>query len=301
MEPGGNEVNRLPSLNALRTFEATVRLGSMSRAADELCVTPGAVSRQIQALEADLGLGLLHRFSRSVEPTAEGARLAGELKLAFNLIREGVAHLSSGPVVLSCSSSIMMRWLIPRLPGLAEAHPEVNLRLSASYGPIDMAREGVDLAIRNSVIPAAKDVLVRPLLREWIGPVCSPAYARTLGIRRPEDLARAALLATKTRPSAWRDWIGAADLALPALEPGNVLEHFYLLLQAAACGLGIAVSPRLLVEDDLTEGRLVAPFGFVAGNREVTLWTLPGERRRADVACVETWIESQFLRSARTG
>lgn len=282
---------RMPSLNALRAFEAAARCRSMTRAADELCVTHGAISRQIRALETEFGVSLLTRLGRSVEPTAEGARLAATLGTAFGLIVDGVTQVRPGPLLLSCTSSIMIRWLVPRLGEFKRRHPDVNLRLAAANGPSDMVREGVSVAIRSSAIPVPPDAIVQPLMQEWVGPVCSPEYAHSNAVRGVDDLARIRILHTLSRQSAWEDW--AASIGQPhlAFERHEVFEHFYVALHAAACGLGIAVGPRVLVEDELEAGRLVAPFGFVAGRHQLVLWVAEHVAERKDVLALTRWLQ----------
>src|SRR5512139_2310894 len=239
-----------PSLNALRAFEATTRLGSMSAAAAELFVTHGAVSRHIRALEDQLGVVLLERGGGPTQPTAEGLRLAEGLATAFRLIQASVEQLRPGPLTLSCSASIMMYWLLPRIGGFHQKHPDVELQFNMNYDRIDFVRDNISLAIRNSSITPPKDAHLRDLMVEWIGPVCSPDYMASVGIDRPQALAEARLLATKTRLEAWQDWVEASGYSGPALEVAARYEHFYLQIQAAVCGLGVAVVPRMLVLDD---------------------------------------------------
>ncbi len=284
---------RLP-LNALRAFETTVRLGSMSAAASELGVTHGAVSRHIQALEARFGIPLLRRLAKSVEPTSAGAQLAASLGRSFELMHLGVSGLAPGPLTLSCSATIMNYWLIPRLGRFKHDNPTIEIRLNVSYGEVDFVRDEISLAIRSSMYRPPQDVVIRPLLREDIGPVCHPDYAARLGVNAPEDLARARILGTATRPAAWDEWlsaIGRSDLALKSHER---YEHFYLLIQAAACGLGMALAPRFLVDEEIRRGHLVASFGFVAGPHELSLWIAPHLRARGDVRRLADWIDSEM-------
>jgi LysR family glycine cleavage system transcriptional activator len=280
----------LPSLNALRAFEVTVRHRSMTLAARELCVTHGAVSRQIQSLEAAMGLTLLTRGARSVEPTPEGLRLAEGLSAAFGLMHATLERLTPGPLTLSCSSSIAMCWLIPRMSSFYGAHPEIEIKLDMNYDKVDFARDNVSVAIRNSTIEPPRNALIRELGTEWIGPVCSPDYLAASRLTSPADLARALLLGTKTRPQAWTDWITASGNAFGPLPALRSFDHFYLLIQAAACGLGVAVVPHMLAMDELKSGRLVAPFGFVAGARRLSLWVAPHLDARKDLKALEAWL-----------
>ena len=281
-------------LNSLRAFEASVRLGSMTAASRELLVTPGAVSRHIKVLEERFGLPLLERLPRAVIATREGARLAGELSVAFDQMRLAVSRIQPGPVILSCSATIIMRWLLPRLGRFRSENPSIELRLNVNFGNVDFIRNEISVAIRNSMYRPPPTAAARTLAREEIGPVCHPNYAARLGLAAPQDVMRARLLATETRPQAWVEWarsIGEPDYPLQAHE---VYEHFYLAIQAAACDLGMAVAPRILVEDDIAEGRLVAPFGFVAGPNSLRLWIAGHVRERADVRALSRWLQTEM-------
>jgi len=284
----------IPSLNALRTFEATVRWRSMSRAADELCVTHGAVSRQIKALESALGITLLLRGARSVEPTPEGLRLADGLGTAFGTIRTTLDSLKPGPLTLSCSSSITMCWLIPRVQAFNQAHPGVELKLDLNYDRVNFSRDNISVAIRNSTIEPPADALIREMGTEWIGPVCSPGYALANRITTPADLAGKRLLASQTRPNAWAEFLASAQIEGAAMQN---FDHFYLVVQAAACGLGVAMVPQMLVLDDLRANRLIAPFGFTPGPRRLSLWIAPQAAHRHDVRALEQWLMAQMQAS----
>jgi LysR family glycine cleavage system transcriptional activator len=285
----------LPSLNALRTFEVTVRRRSMTLAAQELCVTHGAVSRQVQALETAMGVTLLKRHARSVEPTPEGLRLADDLTAAFGLIHATVERTRPGPLILSCSSSITMCWLIPRMSIFYEQNPGIEIKLDMNYDKVDFSRDNVSVAIRNSTIEPPRGALIRDLGTEWIGAVCSPDYQASVALKRPADLARALILSTQTRPTAWTDWLSASAADVPGrLEAHRSFDHFYLLIQAAACGLGVAVAPHMLVIDELKSGRLVAPFGFVPGPRQLSLWIAPHLGSRKDVRALENWLTKEL-------
>jgi DNA-binding transcriptional LysR family regulator len=188
----------------------------------------------------------------------------------------------------------MMNWLLPRLKTFKDAHPAIELRLDVNYGQVDFVRDEISVAIRNNTIPPPADVILRDLMREWIGPVCAPEYARTHPIAQPGDLETARLLSTRTRPHAWTDWARSLGHSKLTLEPQDAYEHFYLLIQAAACGLGVALVPRMLVEGDLQAGRLVAPCGFVPGPYKLVLWIARHLRARPDVRALAGWLESEM-------
>ena len=282
------------SLNALRAFEATARLHSFSAAAEELSVTHGAVSRHIRTLEDSVGLPLLKRTAQGAVPTGEGQRLADGLSTAFSLIQSSVEQLKPGPLTLACSESIMIYWLLPRLNRFKDANPEVELRFNMSHGPVDFTRDNVSVAIRLSSIEAPRDAVRADVAPEWVGPVCSPEYLRQKRIEAVGDLARARLMVSRTRPSAWEDWARCSSQPEMELRVDESFDHFYLLIQGARCGLGLANVPRILVRDDLTSGTLVAPLGFVRGPNRLAIWIAPHLSRRADVVKLVDWLHDEL-------
>jgi DNA-binding transcriptional LysR family regulator len=273
----------LPPLNALRAFEAAARLQSVSRAAEELHVTHGAVSRQIRVLEEELGLGLFEKDGRGVKLTAAGLRLRDATSEAFERLRDTCATLrretEERPFVLGCPGSLLARWFIPRLDRLQRELPELRLQLSASQGELDPRSAEVDATLLFADPPWPADMQVFELAPERIGPVLSPRYGNhaQLAAALPEALYAEALLHTTSRPQAWPQWAQAQGLAPEQLHLGQGFEHLYYLLEAAAAGLGVAIAPQTLVADDLRAGRLVAPWGFVETSGCLALWT-----RRAD-------------------
>jgi LysR family transcriptional regulator, glycine cleavage system transcriptional activator len=290
-----------PSLNALRAFEAAARLGSVTAAAGELGVSHSAISHHIAAIETLFGVPLLRRFAHSVQPTEEGKRLASQLTEGFQLINIGIRLLQPATLQISCSSTIMMHWLIPRLGAFKAANPKVEIRLNVNYGMIDFIKDEISVAIRLDSIKPPKEVIVEPLIREEIGPVCSPGYLAQHKIAHGDDLRKVRLLASATRLDAWQEWWAAADADASVLPPQETYEHFYLQNQAAACGLGVGLSPRILVADQLAEGRLVAPLGFVAGPHNLVLWVAPHLRLRPDLRAIVGWLRENMQEMSQKG
>lgn len=284
----------LPSLNALKAFEAVARHRSMTRAAEELCVTHGAVSRQIRSLEDSLGVLLLTRNARLSDPTPEGARLAEGLASAFSIIEGSIERVKPGPLTLSCSSSIMMEWIIPRIGRFHDSHPNIELQFNMNYDRIDFMRDKIGIAIRSSVIEPPADAVIRDMGREEIGLVCAPSYLAQWPLIEPADLAQASVLATHTRLEAFADWQKAAHADFPAPEPKSTFHHFYLLIQAVLCGLGVAVVPHMLVAEHIASGRLVAPFGFCPGPRRMLLWIAPHRAGQPDSLALEKWLTREM-------
>ncbi|QYY33860.1 LysR family transcriptional regulator (plasmid) [Cupriavidus pinatubonensis] len=293
-------LTRRLSLNALRAFEATSRLRSMSAAADELCVTHGAVSRHIKLLEENLGVTLLTRGPHSTEATPAGRRLAEDLARAFGLIEASLDQFKEGPLTISCSPSVLMFWLLPRISHFNQNHPEVQLQFNMNYENVDFLRDRIAVAMSNSTFTPPPEVDLKDVALEEIGPVCAPDYAEAASIRNLVDLREAHLLATKTRPDAWQDWV--SSVGLPGhLQPKQHYDHFYLLIQAAVCGLGVAVVPKMLVQNDLESGKLVAPFGFIPGGRKLVLWTASRLASRPDVKMLVEWLANELAKSNASG
>jgi LysR family transcriptional regulator, glycine cleavage system transcriptional activator len=289
----------LPPLGTLAAFEATVRHRSVSKAADELHLTHGAVSRQIQQIERSLGTVLFERRNRAMVPTQAATALAYSVTETLNRLSAAARRIRQtarpGPLVLSCEPTLLMRWLIPRLPALSESAPGLELHLSAAGGPVPFDREGIDLAIRRNDFDLPPGTRALWLFDELIGPVCTPERARQL--TTTADLARLPRLHTRTRPNAWDDWAKCVNKPLPP-GPGQTFEHFYLSLQAAAAGLGIAIGPHALVHDDLATGRLVAPFGFEPdASAYFLLTTRPPDD--AQVTTLLTWLHAQAAELGR--
>lgn len=290
----------LPSLNALRAFEAAARLRSVSLAADELHVTHGAVSRQVRALEEELGVALIERDGRGIRPTAAGRRLQEATSGAFSQLRDCVAVLRRGKrndaFVLGCPGSVLARWMIPRLQQLQRDLPGLTLHLAAQDGDFAPRLAGLDAALLLlGQAPWPAGWSVHGLGSERIGPVFSPSMhgAQRLVHQPPEALLEHALLHTRSRPQAWPTWATLNDLDPAALRQGTGFEHLYYLLEAAVAGLGIAIAPEPLVADDLVNGRLVAPWGFVDTEGQWALCTAGGDRHPR-VDALADWLRRQL-------
>ena len=247
-------------LNALRAFEAAARHQNFTRAALELCVSQAALSHQIRGLEDRLGVVLFHRLPRGVSLTEEGARLYPVLNEAFDRISSGLGGVAGGRYreVLSVGvvGTFATGWLLPRLAEFNARHPDIELRLQTHNNRIDLAGEGLDLAIRFGDGDWQGQVCA-PVLDAPFAPVCAPALARQL--RDPRDLVQVSLLRSY-RADEWPRWLQAA--AVPAVEArGPVFDSSLTLAAAAAGGAGVALLPLRMFEQDLAEGRLVQPFG----------------------------------------
>ena len=293
---------RLPSLTALRCFEAAARLESFSRAAEALHLTHGAVSRAVRLVEDDLGTALFERRNRRVFLTDHGRRLAHSVREGFGLIGRAAQDIRNsgtlGTITLSCEPTLLMRWLIPRLPTFHAAHPEIEIHLVAAGGPVRLGG-GIDLAIRRSDFPLSDDVRADALFDELTGPVCRADmidrfFCESNGT--PMLRADAPLLHTRTRPDAWATWAQASGASL-ATGPVRIFEHFYLSLQAASAGIGVAIGPWQMVRDEIGSEMLAAPMGFVEDGSRYSLLS-PSDRSPRIVVARDTILSWSRTASA---
>lgn len=294
----------LPPLNALRAFEAAARLRSVSLAAQELHVTHGAVSRQIQVLEEHLGQPMFRRVGRGVAPTAAGEVLQRAATEAFATLQRAVETLRrpsrSPALVLGCPGSILARWMIPRMQRLQQELPALTLHLHAHEGEFDPALPGLDLALLLGRPPWPAGWQVHTLAPERIGPVLSPQHpaADALAAEAAQALLGHPLLHTASRPQAWPAWAAAQGLDPGQLRYGTGFEHLYYLLEAATAGIGIAIAPEPLVRDDLRSGRLIAPWGFNETGGSWALCLPPGASEDARVQGLANWLAVELERAA---
>ena len=290
---------KLPSLNALHAFEAAARLESVTRAAGELHVTHGAVSRQIKALEGELGKDLFTREGRGLALTPAGVRLRDATGAAFRQLEESWSDLrrDSAPsaLVLGCPGSVLARWVIPRLPRLSRELPELKLHLVVHEGDFDARLGGLDAALMLAEPPFDEAWQVHELGAERIGPVMSPRYAGfdSLQGQPPSALLGEALLHTSSRPQAWPAWASGNAMQAHDLTLGVGFEHLYYLLEAAVAGLGVAIAPQPLVSEDIASGRLAAPWGFVEARGR---WVLCTRRNEGDtrIVLLAEWLRREL-------
>ncbi|WP_454726296.1 MULTISPECIES: transcriptional regulator GcvA [Cupriavidus] len=254
----------LPPLNALRAFEAAGRLGSFKDAAAELHVTHGAVSQHVRLLEEWLGAPLFERHNRRVKLTPAAQAYLEAIGPLFEQLAQATARYGAPETVfrtlsVNAPATFTLRWLVPRLAKFRTEHPDVTVRVTTSNAPLESLQDNHDLIIRGGP-DTFYGYTMQPFLSEERLPVCSPALLQRLPLRLPADLRQHTLLHTSSLPRLWPDWL--ASTQIPTLKPAATLtfDHFYLTLQAAIDGIGIAMGPTALVSDDLAAGRLVAPF-----------------------------------------
>ncbi|MBK6866068.1 MAG: transcriptional regulator GcvA [Ideonella sp.] len=292
---------RAPSLDLLRGFEAAARRLSFTLAAQELFVTQSAVSRQVKALEADLGVALFERHHRAIRLTPAGQTLYRATGQALRLVAEAAAELREGkgrrPVTVSCSVGFASLWLVPRLLEFRQKHPEIDLRIDANNRLLDIDREGIELAVRYCPPELAPAGATR-LFGEEVFPVCAPALLSLprKPLATPQDLAHHVLLHfgadDSDLPSAsWTVWTEA--MGLPHLKPAGSLRfsQYDQVIQAAVEGQGVALAIGPLVRRHLRQGRLVALFEQrFASPRGYYLATSARGRQRAEVRAFVAWL-----------
>lgn len=293
-------LDRLPPLDLLASFEAAARHLSFTQAAAERFVTQSAISRQMRALEDELGTALFRRQHRALALTPQGARLFAVCTTVLAQLRGTVRELRapSQREVLSLTTTpgLASFWLIPRLPNFTRAHPGIDVRLDASFELRQLAREGFDLAIRYA---RPEKVAGHALFGEKVLPVCSPKLLRHLPLAAPQDLAAHTLLqlepsASGGMPVEWEPWLQAMGLA--HLEPAARLSMsgYNEVIAAAVAGQGVALGRRPLVDELLREGRLVAPLArTIATPRSYILVVDPAARARPAVRALEAWLLEQ--------
>lgn len=250
----------LPPLAGLRAFEAAARHMSMSLAAEELCVTPGAVSLQVKELETLLGLKLFIRKPRALALTPEGQAYFASLKVAFRMLREATEALQKTArarvVTVSCTSTMAVQWLVPRLGRFEADHPGIDVRISISHRLVDFSRDAVDLAIRHG-LGRYDGLVAERLLDDELTPVAAPALADVLV--SAEALAGHTLLHDESRDD-WRLWLAAVGAESVEAGSGPIFTGSNGAIDAARAGHGVALARRSLVARELEAETLVAPF-----------------------------------------
>jgi LysR family glycine cleavage system transcriptional activator len=285
----------LPPLNAVRAFESSARNLSFTRAADELCVSQGAISRHVASLEEWLKVKLFKRVHRGIELTPQGSAYFNVVRSALDLIESGASQLKRSPderrLRLKLPPTFAMRWLIPRLARFHALHPKIDVQITTSHEPADFDREDIDVSIYSWAIPPTGPGYSR-LFGEVLLPVCARGLlARPVPLRTPADLANHVLLCSLNRPHDWPTWLAAEKASHIDGNGGLKFENAALAYQAAADELGVMMALWAFVEDDLASGRLIAPFASrVPTKRAYFLAHHPNRERPARVQAFEEWI-----------
>lgn len=288
----------IPPMQALRAFEAAARAQSLTKAAEALSLTHGAISHQIKSLEASLGVRLVERAGRGIRVTEEGERLATRLRAALAEIADAVREASerSNPRQLRVSvmPSFAARWLLPRLGSFIALRSDFDLDVRSNMALVDFRRDDTDVAIRHG-FGNWPDVRSELLMGDTFFPVCSPRLAKRPA--RPRDLARHTLL--RSDDEAWKPWFEAVGLDWPEPARGPIFNDSALMLQAAAEGQGIALARSSLVGNDLRNGVLVRLFDIdVPGPRKYYLVYPPRLAASPKLAVFRAWLLAEIAKSA---
>ncbi|MFD2263258.1 LysR substrate-binding domain-containing protein [Lacibacterium aquatile] len=290
--------NPLPSLNAIRSFASAGRHLSFTAAAAELNVTQGAVSRLVQSLEREVGVALFTRRGRSIELTRIGAEYHRRISAALLEIAaasDDVRPRGQGAKLsINVLPTLALRWLVPRLADFQARHPEVHVEVTAGDGAADLDTLACDMAIRFGAppFPGAEAHL---LMGEAVGVICSPEFLRHAPpIRSVKDLPGQRLLRHTTRPDAWSNFLKYHDIAAPDLSRAQGFEHFFMLAEAAAAGMGVALIPLFLIDAELRSGRLIqaVPDLFSEAGGYYLLHR-SGAERNSNLRMFKVWLMEQ--------
>jgi DNA-binding transcriptional LysR family regulator len=287
----------LPPLNALRAFESAARHLSFTRAADELHVTQAAISHQVKGLEERLGIKLFRRLPRQLLLTDEGQALLPDLRDAFNRLAHAVERISArsaaGTLTVSSMTTILMTWLVPRLPRFQEAHPEIDVRLMTTQRLVDFTREDIDVAIRfgTGKWPGVKS---ERMFGEVLTPLCGRRFVDEC--KSPADLHKLPLIRS-TEEDEWPIWFAAAGVATTEVRRGPIFDSTKIAVQAAIDGLGIVMGPPTLFADDIAAGRLFQPFALAVETGKSYWFVVPeNSAGRPKVKAFRDWIFSEVIR-----
>jgi LysR family glycine cleavage system transcriptional activator len=296
-------MRKLPPLNALRAFESAGRHSSLTKAADELHVTHGAISRHVSQLEAWLRVALFHRSASQIRLTAAGKSYLAEITAVLDRIAVASLQLQqqAKPTVLRVNAppTFAMRWLIPRMSLFQRRQPEVEIRLTTATTPINFEEGTYDLAIRGSSVQWSGGRSM-PFMSEIIVPICHSELRELTQLTLPADLAGHTLISYTTEPVPWEHWLG--EVGVPRLGAANLLhfEQMYFALQAAAEGLGVVLVPLFLVIDDVLAGRLCLPLGLTGARRRTYFANTPATTPLTPaLVAFHEWLQQEGLDTER--
>ena len=285
----------LPSLTSLRVFEAAARHLNFSDAAIELSLTQSAVSRQIRALEDLLAVRLFRRVRQRLTLSEAGAAYLPEARICLSRLEAAtlalLAHQGNGGTLnLAVLPTFGAKWLIPRMSAFWSANPHIVVHLVTRTMAFDFAAEELDAAIHFGD-PMRGGIISDRLMGEEVVSVCAPALVRKHRLRRIADLEFHTLLQHTTRPNAWPEWLSAAGASLSTPRKGPRFEHFSHVIQAAVAGLGVAILPRFLIDDELASGKLLMPFAFKARSTQAYYLIYPAEKQHVpSIIVFRNWL-----------
>jgi LysR family transcriptional regulator, glycine cleavage system transcriptional activator len=289
----------LPSLAALRILEASARHGSFTRAARELHITQSAVSRQIRLLEESLNVRLFERTQQRITLTPAGAEYLDKIRGPLDQLQKATLELvtgesSAGVLNVATPPAFGMRWLVPRLPRFQRLHPEIVISLVTRNAVFDFSTEEIDAAFHygNDDWPNVASML---LTGDKLVLVAARSYlGRIAPIRCPADVVNAVKLQPIRRPNLWRDWLAAANVDEPNPWAGPRFEHYYLIVEAAVAGLGLAILPHVIVADELELGRLLNPLDVEFDSTDCySLVYPPSNENDVKLRAFRNWLKTE--------
>lgn len=295
-------MRKLPPLKCIQAFEAAARLSSFVSAAEELRVTPSAVSHNVRFLEREVGLALFHRVHRSVVLTDAGRRYAEQISAAFGQIEAATRDLDrtvkADILTVHSAPSFATLWLMPRLARFSMDHPGTDVRINASVASIDLSAGEADVDIRYGTRLPAANVDMIPFPEETFVVACAPHLVTgEYAIRKPEDLARYTLIHSEVNLMKWRDWLDAHGLQGVETVRGPRFDRTFMSVAAAVDGLGVVLESRLMLQRELEAGRLVLPFGSDGPRLSChSMQILRSKLSLPKVSAFRSWIMSELER-----
>ncbi|AZV78282.1 LysR family transcriptional regulator [Parasedimentitalea marina] len=287
----------LPSISSLRALEALDRLQSASAVAEELSLTQSAVSRQLQTLERQLGMELIIREKKRLSLTQEAQEYAAEVRQSLSQIAQSTLRLQTSPMAGTLSLAILpafgMRWLMPRLPDFSRLHPDVTINMATRLKEFNFSGEPFDAAIHFGYAewPGTQSLLLK---HEQVLPVCAPSLLGKMKISCPLDILKLPLLHIQTRPQAWGTWFSEQAGVSQQSVSGTMYDQFATITQAALHGLGVALMPDYLVEQELAAGSLIAlhPAPVETSGAYYLVWP-ESKSRHAALTKFRHWLATQ--------
>lgn len=282
-------VAKLPSLRALRYFQQAALQTSFSLAAQSLNVTHSAISHQIKQLEEWLGKPLFIRANGRVQLTADGERLRECCSRAFSDIEDTCEKIrqQSTSLVVSCAPSFLAQWLIPRISNFSQLHPDITLNFQTHMDVDKVRQDQTDVLILSHPDSACEDISATLITVDYIGPVCSADFALPVSI--DTDFTTLPLLHAHTKRHAWAEWANKSG-AQGDFWAGRYFDNLTLGIQAARNGLGLMITPQILVQKEIEEGRLKAPLGFTAMDRATWMMVKQGRQDEREIAVFRQWL-----------
>ncbi len=288
-----NQRRLLPSTSMLSAFEAAARLGSFSNAAKELSLTQGAISRQIRALEKQLGMDLFIRNGQKISLNNAGMKYFEEISSALNIIRLSTLNImtnsKTGELKLAVLPTFGAKWLIPKLASFIRKNPEITVSFTSHILPFDIIGERLDAAIHygSDDWPNAKSIF---LMRETVMPIYSPLLEEKYDLSAPENFRDIPLLHLSSRRGHWTKWFNRHDIEYDASQ-GMSFEQFSSVAQAACAGLGVALMPKLFVENELSTGALMSFDAAACESSSSYYLIIPNEKTNYHpVSAFHQWI-----------